>query len=321
MPNDFAQAVDRLNTYDPDMFLGRVAYYAITEESYVDHSTFCQALLSVGLNALLPPVPRQRDIFKRACTAAQRKRVPTSQPGVFVNFMLREVGKDADNVWRRVVAETVDANGRTLTYIEMFDVHFYQPDGSIKITPWPDGEPADLPDAAIITEATIITETIRTLYVGWQNTLTPFAVRELIRKIIRGLSATVMRDGLYFVREAHAAKIEALETVVNATPGGSIFHSFPVIDDSKQREALRKAFEAESVEQVDRLLGDIREIMIDSDKRITSDRFAGLKMEYDGLRRKCAEYSDLLDTALVETASRLEIMDAALFELMGRVRV
>lgn len=318
MPNEFSEAVDRLANYDPALFLGRVAYYQITEQSYVEHGAFCQALLSVGLDQLLPPVPRQRDIFKRACTAAQVKRVPTTQPNEFVNFMLREVGKDPDNVWRRVVAETVDSAGRTLTYVETADVHFYQPSGSITITVL-NGHTGL--DPVIVTGTKSVTDTVQALYTGWQNTLTPFSVRELIRKIIRGLNATVLRDGLYFVREQHAPKIEAIETVVNATPGGSLFHSFPMVDDGKQRAALKAAFELESVGEIDRLLGEIREIMVDGDKRITSDRFADFKMQYDSLRRKVADYSDLLDTALVETGSRLEIMDGMLFELMGRVKV
>lgn len=318
MPQEFAEAVERLATYDPEMFLGRVAYYQITEQSYVEHGTFCQALLSVGLDQLLPPVPRQRDIFKRACTAAQTKRVPSSQPNEFVNFMLREVGKDPDNVWRRVVAETVDSAGRTLTYLETADVHFDQPSGSITITPLNGHTNID---PVVLSGTKNVTDTVSTLYTGWQNTLTPFSVRELIRKIIRGLNATVLRDGLYFVREQHAAKIEAIETVVNSTPGGSLFHSFPMIDDGKQRAALKAAFELESVGEIDRLLGEIREIMVDGDKRITSDRFADFKMQYDGLRRKVADYSDLLDEAMVTTGSRLELMDSALFELMGRVKV
>lgn len=320
MPNEFAEAVARIEQYDPAMFLGRCCYYQITENSHVDHNQFCQALLSVGLDQMLPPVPRNSDVFKRACTAAQEKRVPTSVDGVFANFMIREVGKDPDNIWRRVVAETVDSMGQTLTYTEMADIHFQRPTGAITITPLTvviDGAV----DQHLVDEAARVTTAVKNLYVGWQNTLTPFAVRELIRKIIRGLNATILRDGLYFVKEQHAGKVEAVEQVVNQTPGGSLFNSFPLIDDSKQREMLRQSFEAESVGEVDRLLGEIREIMVDSSQRITSDRFAGLKMEYDALRRKCADYSDLLDTAMVETASRLEVMDAGLFELMGRVKV
>jgi hypothetical protein len=304
------------------MYLGRVSWYAISEQSHVDHAEFCRALINNGLDHNLPPVPRAVDVFKRSCTAAQRRRVPTADPNIFVNYLIREVGKDSMNVWRVLVAETVDTEGHNLEYEELYEFHFSrnvnnaaaQVVGTIATRPL-------VEDAfEIYPESEGIVRTVVDSYTAQNNLLTPYAVREFVRKTLRSLHATALRDGVYFVKEAHADKIAAFETIVNDLPGGSMFHSLPLLDDRKQRAFLRKAFEDESVGEIDRLLGEIRDIMQKDGTKITSDRFADYKVQYDGLKAKAAEYAELLETSLDETGSRLEVMNQALFSLMGRIR-
>lgn len=310
--SDFSEAVERLSNYDPSTFLGRLCWYVVTEDSYVDHAEFCRSLISNNLNDHLPPAPRASDVFKRSCTAAQVKRVPTAQPTVFVNYLIREVGKDPDNIWRRLVAETVDTEGRTLGYEEVAELHFFRPTQKITIKPMV---------ATLDPAADAVIAEVENQFLAWNNTLTPYAVRELIRKILRGFNATVLRDGVYFVREVHAEKVDALEAIVAILPGGSNFHSLPLLDDRKQRLMLKQAFEDESIGEVDRLLGEMRTVMTQPTAKITSDRFADFKLQYDALRSKVADYSDLLDEAMENTASRLEILNQAIFEIMGRIKV
>lgn len=325
--SEFSEYTERISSYKDEMFLGRLCYYAITESSHVDHGEFCRALISNGLDRNLPPVPRAVDVFKRACTASQRRRVATSDPNVLINYLVREVGKDSTNVWRRLVAETVDTQGHTLGYEELIEFHFSRdPNGAlarvhghIEVRPLiedlaPGVQPVKYPDAPSIAQ------TVVDSYRDQNNMLTPYAVREFVRKTLRSLNATAIRDGVYFVKEQHAAEIAAFEEIINGLPGGSMMHSLPLIDDRKQRAMLRKAFEDESVGEIDRLLGEIHEIMAKSSTKITSDRFADFKVQYDGLKAKAAEYAELLETSLDETGSRLDVMNQALFSLMGRIK-
>jgi uncharacterized protein YukE len=320
--SEFSDYVDRATSYENEMFLGRLTYYAITEASHVDHGEFCRALINNGLDRNLPPVPRAVDVFKRSCTAAQRRRVPTDDPNIFVNYNIREVGKDSMNVWRTLVAETVDTAGHTLGYEELFELHFSRDpngaaarvNGTIAVKPLIEDHEVRYPDAQIIVQ------TVVDSYQNQNNMLTPYAIREFVRKSLRSLHSTAIRDGMYFVKEAHAAEIAAFETIINDLPGGSMMHSLPLIDDRKQRAMLRKAFEDESVGEIDRMLGEIRDIMSKGSQKITSDRFADFKVQYDSLKEKAAEYADLLETSLDETGSRLEVMNQALFSLMGRIK-
>lgn len=301
-----------LKQYDSDMFLGRLCWYNVTEQSYVDHAEFCKALVSHGLDTILPPAPRPSDVFKRACTASQRKKVPTAEPGVFCNYNIIEVGKDVDNIWRHIVREKVDTEGHMLSYEDVYELHFYRPTITVKCKPMGNGNDAIADDVA---------DAVRNTFKHLDNLLTPMAVRMFLRKTLQGLHATTVRPsgGVYFIREDHAQRIAALEDAIGNLPGGSSFHSLPLIDDTKQRVMLKRAFEDESIGEVDSLLGEIAKI-IKEKKQITSDRFAEFKVEYDRLRTKVADYSDLLDEAMEATASRLEIMNDVLFDLMGHIK-
>lgn len=309
--SDFTEYATRIQDYDNNMYLGRLVYYAITENSHVPHNEFCRALIENGLNGNLPPVPRTVDVFRRSCTAAQQRRVPTIDPNTFINYNIREVGKDPGNVWRTLVAETVDTTGHTLGYQEIAIICYNRTNNSVytdKIDP-----PTDDPTADQIVQNVIDN------FVAWNNLLTPYAVREFVRRTLRSLNATAIRDGVYFIRETHADKINALETVIAGAPGGSFAHSLPLIDDRKQRDMLRKAFEEESTGEIDRLLGEVSEIMA-SEKKISSDRFADFKVSRDQLQAKMADYSELLSDSMNETVSRIELMDQALFALLGKVK-
>lgn len=314
--NEFDALQEHLNQYDPDLFLGRLCWFSITEQSRVDHGDFCKALMSSGLMSHLPPAPRPSDVFKRSCTQNQRKRVPTTDPKIFVNYLIREVGKDADNIWRILLAEQVDTDGHKLGHNQLYELHFHRPTSVIKATEINGYKPGS--DA----EADGIVAGVKSAFQVWNNMLTPYAIRELVRKVLDGMSATVVRPsgGVYFIREDHAAKIDAMESVISGLPGGSSFHSLPLVDDSKQRGMLKQAFEDESIGEVDRLLGEISEIM-KSGQQISSDRFSDFKVEYDRLLKKVADYSDLLDEAMESTASRLEVMNEVLFTLLGRIRI
>ena len=258
----------------------------------------------------IPTPPRAADVFKRACTAAQRNRIPTGDANRFINLLCRRVGHDGDNIWRRLVAEEVDNDGHTLSYQEVYEFRFHRPTSQIITTVL----------ATPTAEAVQAARQVETYFDANARTLTAYTIREWVRGTLRGLSATVLRDGVYFVRQEHAERLQALDEVVNGLDGDSLFHSLPLVDDRRQREMLRAAFEDESVGEIDRLIGEIREICIDDDRQITSDRFVDFKMQFDRIRERVLEYSELLDVAMEQTGSRLEIMELQMTELLYRVR-
>lgn len=286
--------------------LGSVAWYAISESGGIDHATFVDLAQTNGITDAVPSPPRSSDIFKRACTSVQRTRIPTSDPDRFVNLLSRRVGHDADNIWRALVEEVVDTQGHTLEYTEIYRLHYIRSTEEIIST--------ELTFPSL--EARNAALGVQQYFDAWANKLTAYTVREWVRGRLRALSATVLRDGVYFVKVDHAERLRALENLVNGLPG-SLFHSLPLIDDSRQRDMLKSAFEAESIYEVDRLLVEVREMM-EADRPITRNRAIDFKLQADRIRERVAEYADLLDTAMDSTAARLDVLQMAWENVLER---
>lgn len=309
MGTEFTDYQERVDTLDEGMYLGRVTWYALTEGAYQHHGDFCRKISDSGMSWGLPTVPRSHDVFRRVTTEAQRRRQPTSNPDQFINFNFVEVGHDGDHIWRNLVAETVDRADHALDYQVIAEVVFARNTNKITWTTLSDGS------ELLVQE---IMDQIVSQFLSQYDLVTPYTLREYVRKIIRNTGATVLRDGVYFIREEYADQIAALDDVVNSIPGG-MFHSLPLIDDRKQREMLRQAFEDESVGEIDKLIDEVTGLLRDK-KPITSNRFAGFFERYSNLRGKVVDYSDLLDMAMVGTSTRLEVMNDTLGELANLVK-
>lgn len=309
------------DTFDPSMFLGRLCWYSIPETTEIEHSEFCKIILTSGVagiddDVVLPKAPRTVDVFKRACKAAERQRVPVPDMDGYFNFLVRDAGNDSDKVYRELIIERLDGAEHVLSYTPIGRFTYIRSNETINLTLIP------TEDSFANEQAYEICQEIKSYYNTKKYTLIAYPIREFIRRTIeKNYQAILARQsgGVYFVTAEYETNINALEEVVNTLQGCTMF-TFPVVNDGKMREMVRIAFEEESCSQADKLLGEMSSI-ISSGKKISVDRFTNFKVEYDFLRKKVLDYSDTLDQALELTASRLELMQEALFDIVENVKV
>lgn len=304
--------VRQQNALDKALFLGRLAWYSIPE-CRVSHAQVVQSLTSVGLGLVLPQVPKDFDIFRRVSTQAAKKKVPVANvPGVFENFLVREVaGRGEDIVTRRIVAERIDRKAKKLDYnVDLFDIEFNKATAVITIK--------QLSQTAEPT-AHAITQEIQQEFLAQRQMLNAYAIREFVRKLLLGWGATCVRDGVYFVAEDMAAEVEKLEQMVNGLPNDAFFHSMPLIDDGKQREMVKRAFQIETADAIDAQMTEINEIHA-SGKEITIDRYSRILSDFQNLTKKTEGYRELLDVELGETDSRLLLFQTAVVQLRAKVK-
>jgi hypothetical protein len=160
-------------------------------------------------------------------------------------------------------------------------------------------------------DAESITLWIQSDYVRQRDCLDSFGVRQWTSKFIYRLGAVRVREGVYFVKTEHNPKVEALETFLHSIPGSVIFHTLPLLDDLKQRDMLRNAFESEVAEEIDTLIGEIQDIATacksGKSQSVSNAKYEQLLNRYQALTEKTNEYSGLLEEKLGNTTSRLEI--------------
>lgn len=243
---------ESVKTLDPDLILGYLSWYSIisVEEPYGD---FLSALEDAGLNYRVPRPPSGVDTFRRVCSAAERRKVPTEDDLVELqmNFMIRSIDETADPILRRIVCELVNKKGEKLDYTELCDIKFNRGTSSISRRVINDNKIAD----EIYSE-------IQTEFSRWNNKLTSQLTREWIRKFLIHEGAILVREtgGVYFIPKEQASKLEALEEFVDGLTGTSVFHSHPLVDSEKQRTMVKKALEAETIGEIESIVAEIQGI-------------------------------------------------------------
>lgn len=313
--SEYDEAVQRLKGYDDDVYLGFLCWYSIPE-NLLDHTHVVQEMARAGLQDFsLPAVPKGSDVFKRACSSNQRKNVAAHSNDRH-NYLIRDTGFENGMIWRRLVRETVDMDGHTLGYVEQVEFEYDTEHDSV-VYRLLDGDPYTPTDQ----NAAEIAVQVEHDFKAWNNKITAGTLRLQLRDIFRGWRATAARPsgGIYFVRRDHLEEVGRVEQFVGSLPDCN-FHSLPLLDDTKQREMLKVAYENEGIGEVDRILSEIGEIMSTPNGRLTSERYAGYATRYKALTRKMADYSDLLDDTMEGVASRLEIWQAQMIKLMEHVQ-
>ncbi len=312
----FVEHIEHTKQMDQSLFLGRLSWYTMSEMK-VSHTQIVQGLVAVGLGSHLPPVPKDFDVFRRICSNAELKKVAVpNEPEVFENYKLREIAGRGENlIVRRLVIERVDRKGKTLGYRQVRDIFFNRETGVIEVN----AGHVDCTDEPFNAAANNLIQTVRTEFASWRGMLNAYAIREFIRKMLLSWGATPVRDGLYFTPEALSAEVEKMDTFVNNLPGTASFHSLPLVDDGKQREMVKHAFQAETVDAMQALMADI-DRMRASARSISSDRYAEMLTQYQNLMSKTGDYQKLLSTELGEANSTLEIFQAKIVALREKVK-
>jgi hypothetical protein len=291
---DYSTYAARLRSGSPDIFLGSLCWYSVSESLSIEHAKLKQALSNVGLPVEVAP-PRDDDVFRRTCSAAQQSRIPTGA-GTFLNVMLRDVSRRNGEVHKQIVLEEVDANNEELHHVATHKVTWSMSGIAvleIETSPFP----------------SITDQTIKAIQDGFdqgRQRHNAYAVRELIRKTLMNAKATLVRPtgGVYFVMRDNAATLDAVQKLADHIDGASV-HALPLIDDVRQRKMVKEAYEHETVLEIDRRLVELDTML--KGPEITGKRWAALREEFDDLVARTEEYADLLEESADAAEDRIKI--------------
>lgn len=303
----FATYADKARHTDRATWIGTICWYTV-HETQVKWTDLRDALQANGLQTLCPREPRNEDVFRRLTPNGHRKRVSTSNELIHVNYLIRQVSRGGGSCLKHIVAEYVDTEGETL---EFEDVQALRYDGEKDVlATWPLG-------VGDVTAMEIAADIVREFHVT-KGRVDANALRKLIRTCLIEARATTVRStgGVYFVMSNYVDKVDALESVADVIPGMMV-HSLPLQDDKKQRDMLRQAYEAETTEEVDRMLGEIAELL--TRENVTPDAYARLSAHFTELTARNQEYIDLLEDTLDNAGSKLSIYRAQMTQLLRKV--
>lgn len=302
-----------------DAWLGRLCWYTVPDRTVISHTTLVQHLVASNLSGFLPRIPSDIDKFRKVCTNAQQRKVPTTDPEVFDNYNLRELARNPtarNRVVRVLVRERLRAD--KIEYkTELCRITFTAPTrseetGSLDI---------DFGVAPIDPAAQMIADTIRSTFNAVKGTLDGYGIRELFRRIIgtgaHGINVRGSGGGLYFSSEDFGHVVDNLGRLSALIPGTTV-HYLPLIDDAKQREMVKRAYEAETIDEVEAVVNEIAKLR-ESGKPITANKVAGYMKHLEDLRGKTSEYIKLLGASQDMASSSVELFRRQIQSLMSLV--
>lgn len=315
--------------YDPDMFIGFMCWYYVPGDVPITLRDWIAAIVGTSLSNMVPTAPRAVDGMKRAMNGHMAR---IEDDGFIHKVLARESGKDDEKVYRTLVVEKLDAEEQRLFYEEVIKFT-YDRDLGYKLAR---GE-GDI--SKVLTYEKLVGFTKLSNVVAGEienrvyaiiekfkrelGSLGAIKIREMLRKDIEGNQRGVLvreSGGVYFVFSANDERLHALDELVTKLGNGCQFHLLPIMDDGKQREMLRAAFEAESAGEVDRLMDYIRELKAGKRGKITMHKAQGVFEEFRELQGRLADYSDHLEIAMDETAARLTLLNTQAMSLFKEVQ-
>ncbi|WP_040980604.1 MULTISPECIES: DUF6744 family protein [Oceanobacillus] len=209
-------------------FLGHLIWYSVGK-NLIKVEDLENYLINAGLGKeWMPKKIRSSDAFRRATKEVERKR-PTSQPTVYENVLVREVYSNQKEIQRNVVIETVDQQGKSLTYATQSAViNLDKRNDSITFTA----------DNDTIKEICGEAETKFTLY---KNHYSAQQLRVMVGKILGLLAPTPLRKsgGVWFVPTAKDRELNQFFNFIN-TLENSEAYKVPVINTNDNKNMVTK---------------------------------------------------------------------------------
>ena len=300
-----------------DLLLGYIAWYTITKPM-LTHDDIVRLITDLGLDAnLIPSPPRAGDAFKRACRYSERKGLPIPYTDNTANYMIRPVAQTLQEIERHVMLEIVDPNGRRLEYHKAAELRFDRTTSKLSISLKRISDDLD-PMSKDTLDRFAHELDHATKYVEAQ------VIRRMIREQLENMHAILARSrgSVYFIPSKHRDKIEGLEAFAASCGDGSVFHTIPLIDDSKQQELIANAFEEGVHEQATQIIAELQ-AHSSTDKEMTVNAWNTYKVKFDALAAKRAEYEDLVDLELNKASLELEVLQTHLndFLMSGKIRL
>ncbi len=299
-----------------DLILGYIAWYTVTKPQ-LTHDAIMQLVGEHGLDpVIVPKPPRSGDAFKRACRYSERTGLDIPYSPNTANIMIRPVAQTLDDIERHMILEIIDPDGRKLTHHTAAALRFERRAGVLHVSVEQLGD--DLQP--------IIEESLQMFAATLKNS-TKYVEAQVIRRMIRSqleyMNAILARSkgSVYFIPKKYRKLMLGLEGFTANCGPGSVFHSLPLVDDTKQQEFVKKAFEDGIHDQATQIITELSALS-SQEKEITTGAWNDYKSKLNGLVSKANEYNDLVDSELSMAETELEAVRVQLqdFLMAGLVK-
>lgn len=286
--------------------LGHLTWYTVFDTE-ITRPVLLDRLTHSGLAAFAPPAIAAADAFRRATHTVERLHAE-QEAGRCVNWLVREVRADADQIVRQLVKETVNAAQIRLDYQPLLALMLDKDTGAFVQEALCAHVDAAAYEAAQAAHAAY--QRYREVYQGRH-------LRDLAFRVLKSLNPVSVRPsgGVYFVPGSGTETLRQLQTFM-ATLSPSQLWTLPVADSGDSRHVITQALGDTVAQTAERVVGDLARLL--ARQGSVSDREqARAVSEFKRLQTAVAEYQTLLDDRLLSAQAALDAATAQMRTLLA----
>ena len=300
----------------PDnLVLGHIAWYTITQPQ-VTQPELADIVTTLGLSPHIIP----ERTTTRGCIQTS---LPIQRTEWATTTHCRRHGQLPDptrhsrqhrRLERHLVLERVDALGKVLDYTTAAKLTFDRKDKKLHVA-----------KRTCHQNNQMVIETLNMFHDNFEFAL-EFIDAQRIRSMVRE-QLTIMRaiairrqGSVYFVPIKEKTRTLALEQFCTQMGTGSVFHSIPLPDTTKQREMIHQAFQDEVHEEASQLITELRRIHA-ADKVITAKAWIDYQKKLKQLQANFGVYGDMVGLEMGKAELELEAVNKQLRNLMSEGKV
>lgn len=223
--------------------LGNIFWYSITGEVEITRDSLHETFDEIGIDeSWLPNEIRPSDAFRRATRETQRKKVPTSNPNIYKNYLVREVYSGSDMIQRNIVVEIVDQSGKRLDYEPKATVMTLEKENNNFVIWVEDGEEY----------AGEMAKEAMNKFIKYIEYYSSQQLRVMVSKYLGSLAPTSVRSngGVYFVPRNYRNDLKKLEILCGELNSEGV--SIPMLDTSDNRNIVLTRLENELKDTLNR---------------------------------------------------------------------
>jgi hypothetical protein len=323
--NNYTQAITDL---PKEAFLGSLLWFSISNADVnLDQARADLAAANLRTGTLRKNL-RPVDAFKKAAREFAHKFKVVD--GVRSELMVRPVGEDGEHSHRHLILERAVVQAgkkRRVFYEKVGEIVFtrgFKKDGEyhgfgveVRRTTMNISSPLTTEEDEWLTKHL---DEFEDRFNHLRENMDSHAVRSFVREYVDSLYGTCVKEsgGLYFVQQAHADEVERLGKWVKGI--GSEFHSLPLLNLQDQREMILTAFEDETVAEVERLMGEVANILADPDRTIEAKTFDAYGLKAAELKKRITEYNNMLGARADRATIEVNVYAQQMMSLSSRIR-
>jgi len=299
----YTEAIEQL---PQEAFLGSLLFFSISQAD-VNLANARRDLTAAGLSTdSLRKNLRPVDAFRKAAKRIEKKFKEVN--GIRSEMMVRSVGEDGAQSYRHIILERAVVQAgkkRRVFYEKVGELTFtrgVKKDGEyeghgVEVRRTTDNIGALTPE-----EDQWLTEQLATFQDHYDHLLhymDSHAVRTFVREYVYNLSGTCVKEsgGLYFIKQDHHDEVQKLSEWVKSI--GS---------------------EDETIQEVERLMGEIARILSDPDRKIEEKTFDAYADKASALGAKIDEYNTMLGAKAERAAYEVSIFGQQVLTLSSRIK-